>query len=342
MSVVFLLLNLRIENNKIITSTYQKPINLYQYIPPTSAHPPGMMKGIIFSLMKNYKRQNTRQRDYEKMALKLFRCHVARGWDPSTMKWFILKANRTSLCKKRCPSGEDTDCPVGETCFAYTGCKEEKGYGEDPSKWVPGYDWWGNSMSNLVAQIKEEEGKEQELVNQSNAQGGSGNGGGDDEPLCLDAKVTIKAENWPQEITWKIVDLETGHDVVVGDNGELDPGVSVTKTVCLPSWGCYEFVIEDAGGDGLCCAHGNRQYRVRYDKTVVANGAAFYDIKKTEFGCRTEEPTPNPTVNKPEPAISLTNGNSSWRCVANPLVKAGYVVVRQVLRQVCGLLQRVR
>ncbi|KAL7523890.1 hypothetical protein ACHAWF_002629, partial [Thalassiosira exigua] len=109
-SVVFLDLNLRIENNRIITSTYQKPINLYQYLPPTSAHPPGMMKGIIFSLMKNYKRQNskgiifslmknykrqnTRQHDYEKMALKLFRRHVARGWDPSTMKRFILEANR--------------------------------------------------------------------------------------------------------------------------------------------------------------------------------------------------------------------------------------------------------
>ncbi|KAL7537643.1 hypothetical protein ACHAWF_014369 [Thalassiosira exigua] len=39
-SVVFLDLNLRIENNRIITSTHQKPINLYQYIPPTSSQPP--------------------------------------------------------------------------------------------------------------------------------------------------------------------------------------------------------------------------------------------------------------------------------------------------------------
>ncbi|KAL7531069.1 hypothetical protein ACHAWF_003617, partial [Thalassiosira exigua] len=50
-------ISILIENNRISTSTYQKPINLYQYIPPSSAHPPYMMRGIIFSLMRNYKRQ---------------------------------------------------------------------------------------------------------------------------------------------------------------------------------------------------------------------------------------------------------------------------------------------
>ncbi|KAL7527930.1 hypothetical protein ACHAWF_002366 [Thalassiosira exigua] len=103
-SVVFLDHNLRIENNRIITSTYQKSINLYQYISPTSAHPPGMTKGIIFSLMKNYKRQNTRQCDYVKTAIKLFRRHVARGWEPLTKKRFILEANRKLRTTKPQPT----------------------------------------------------------------------------------------------------------------------------------------------------------------------------------------------------------------------------------------------
>ncbi|KAL7526092.1 hypothetical protein ACHAWF_001628 [Thalassiosira exigua] len=47
-SVVFLDLNIRIEHNAIKTSTNQKLINIYQYIPPSLAHPPGMMRGIIF------------------------------------------------------------------------------------------------------------------------------------------------------------------------------------------------------------------------------------------------------------------------------------------------------
>ncbi|KAL7548950.1 hypothetical protein ACHAWF_012212 [Thalassiosira exigua] len=47
-SVVFLDLNIRIESNVIKMSTYQTLINLYQYITPSSDHPPRIMRGIIF------------------------------------------------------------------------------------------------------------------------------------------------------------------------------------------------------------------------------------------------------------------------------------------------------
>jgi len=45
-------------------------------------------------------------------------------------------SDTVSKCKKRCPSGEDTECPGDETCFDYTGCRKENGYGDDPSQWV--------------------------------------------------------------------------------------------------------------------------------------------------------------------------------------------------------------
>ena len=57
LSVDFLDLTISIEGNRITTRTFQKPMNLYQYLPPTSAHPPWMMRGIIYSLMKKYRRQ---------------------------------------------------------------------------------------------------------------------------------------------------------------------------------------------------------------------------------------------------------------------------------------------
>ncbi|KAL7554543.1 hypothetical protein ACHAWF_017999 [Thalassiosira exigua] len=58
-SVVFLDLIISKQGPNIVTSTYRKALNLYQYISLTSAHPPGMMKGIIiFSLMKTYRRQD--------------------------------------------------------------------------------------------------------------------------------------------------------------------------------------------------------------------------------------------------------------------------------------------
>ena len=92
-SVNFLDLTINIENNRIRTRTYQKAMNLYQYIPPRSAHPRGMMKGIIYGLMRNYWRQNTRAEDYQEMALLLFQRHVARGWNQSVMRDFILQAD---------------------------------------------------------------------------------------------------------------------------------------------------------------------------------------------------------------------------------------------------------
>ena len=94
LSVVFLDLTISIERGQIVYKTFQKALNLYQYIPPTSAHPPWMMRGIIYSLMRNYRRQNTNIDDYYNVAIKLFDRHVARGWDRATMRDYILDADR--------------------------------------------------------------------------------------------------------------------------------------------------------------------------------------------------------------------------------------------------------
>jgi len=50
------------------------------------------MKDIIYGLMRNYHRQNTKYEDYKSMATKLFNHHVNRGWDRSTMKDWIISA----------------------------------------------------------------------------------------------------------------------------------------------------------------------------------------------------------------------------------------------------------
>ncbi|KAL7510431.1 hypothetical protein ACHAXN_010625, partial [Cyclotella atomus] len=56
-SVDFLDLTLTIEGNRVVAKTYQKPENPYLYIPPHSAHPAGMINGIVLLLLRTYWRQ---------------------------------------------------------------------------------------------------------------------------------------------------------------------------------------------------------------------------------------------------------------------------------------------
>ena len=82
-----------------VTRTYQKPINLYQYITPNSAHPPGMIKGVVHGLLRRYYRQNTYREDYWKMAMLLYKRLKARGWDRATLGPIFIAAHE-KICSQ--------------------------------------------------------------------------------------------------------------------------------------------------------------------------------------------------------------------------------------------------
>jgi hypothetical protein len=91
-SVDFLDMTLTIENNKIVSKTYQKAMNLHLYIPPMSAHPRGCIKGTIFSLVLRYFRQNTYRKDFIYYVGLLYFRTLERGWDRELMRELILEA----------------------------------------------------------------------------------------------------------------------------------------------------------------------------------------------------------------------------------------------------------
>ena len=66
---VFLDLTIQIEadTGKIVTRTYQKPLNLHLYLPASSAHPPGVLKGLVIGTLYRYWLQNTNRDDYVRL-----------------------------------------------------------------------------------------------------------------------------------------------------------------------------------------------------------------------------------------------------------------------------------
>jgi hypothetical protein len=78
-TVNFLDLNITINStNKIEINTFQKEMNLHLYIPPSSAHPPSCLKGLIIGELLRYKKQNNKE-DFVKIATSFLERMAARG-----------------------------------------------------------------------------------------------------------------------------------------------------------------------------------------------------------------------------------------------------------------------
>ena len=77
---IFLDLRLKIDHQQLIsTRTYQKPLNLFLYIPPRSAHPVGVLKSTIYGNLRRFHRQNTRSEDFKQVAREFAEHLVNRG-----------------------------------------------------------------------------------------------------------------------------------------------------------------------------------------------------------------------------------------------------------------------
>lgn len=84
--VTFLDLCIYRHEDRFTHRTHQKKLNLYLYIPSTSAHPPGVLKGLIFGLLKKYKIQNPMPQDFKKFFQLLFTRLEQRGYRSSLLK----------------------------------------------------------------------------------------------------------------------------------------------------------------------------------------------------------------------------------------------------------------
>lgn len=86
--------------------------------------------------------------------------------------------------------------------------------------------------------------------------------------------IEIMTDEYPWETTWEV--LESGTSNVVRSGGPYN-GISMmfVEYVCIEDTGCYDFVIYDEAGDGICCDYGIGYYRVYLNGALVDSGGQF-------------------------------------------------------------------
>ncbi len=79
--------------------THQKELNLYLYIPPHSAHPPGTLRSLIHGLLRKYWIQNTNPSDFRNITQLLFNRLCDRGHNPKHLLPLFFQAAQSNDSK---------------------------------------------------------------------------------------------------------------------------------------------------------------------------------------------------------------------------------------------------
>ena len=90
--VNFMDLTISIHNGHISTSLFEKPLNLHLYIPPHSAHPPGLLPGIVHSTLFRIFTLCSDQNDRILRTRVFFKRLQARGYKSDQIKSLFYKA----------------------------------------------------------------------------------------------------------------------------------------------------------------------------------------------------------------------------------------------------------
>ena len=120
-SVNFMDLTISIEHSRLTTKIFEKAQNLYLYLPLTSCHTPGILKGTIIGMIYRYYALTTKSSDLISQIELFFHRLCNRGHNPSALKplfeeaiqrapKILAKSNRH--CKSAEPSTTESTCTI--------------------------------------------------------------------------------------------------------------------------------------------------------------------------------------------------------------------------------------
>jgi len=84
-SAVVLDIEVSWKDGNYLTKTYEKELNLYLYVAANSAHPPGILKSIVYGRILKYWKQNSKKEDFYYFCTQLFHRLQARGYHTSQL-----------------------------------------------------------------------------------------------------------------------------------------------------------------------------------------------------------------------------------------------------------------
>ena len=127
-------MTIQIEDGRITTSLYNKPLALYQYIPPKSCHPPGVLTGLVYGQILCFHQLCSNNSDIEKelclLCKRLINCGYlhnkilplfVKGIDNAT-SYLLMTMEQREAKKKSNKLGCQflfQECPFLGLCFSF-------------------------------------------------------------------------------------------------------------------------------------------------------------------------------------------------------------------------------
>lgn len=101
--------------------------------------------------------------------------------------------------------------------------------------------------------------------------------------LTQPVTVYILLNTKPEETSWEL--LNSNGEVVQSGGPYNTPGGIITQVLNMPQGACYEFVMKDAAGNGLCCGDGIGFYAILEgsNTTPIFSGQSFGYEERNEI-----------------------------------------------------------
>ena len=119
---------------------------------------------------------------------------------------------------------------------------------------------------------------------------------------CSDITLSITLDNYPEETSWEVKNSDGNTIATGGTYGDEPDGNTITQVMCLED-GCYDFIINDTYGDGICCAYGAGSYTLSDDSgNILASGGQFTTSEASAFCIST---TPPPCIDNDNDGLCI-------------------------------------